>query len=92
MPEQNQTEKLKKELEKLGSVMQKVEDLAISEIKCEEDYLKVCGALLAVTRNMYAKALGPDDAARMFATVAESFMIQEDILHSFVNREKPTLH
>ena len=72
--------------------MQKVEDLASSEIQSEEDYLQVCGAMLAVTRNMYVRALGPEDTARMFATVADSFMIQEDILRSFPHMEKPTIH
>jgi len=88
----DQMDKIKKQLEKLSSVMQKVEDLAASEIHTEEDYLQVCGAMLAVTRNMYIRALGPEDTARMFATVADSFMIQEDILHSFPRMEKPTIH
>ena len=49
----------KKLMEKLSTVMQKVEELALSEIRSEKDYLQVCGALMAVTRNMYEKALGP---------------------------------
>jgi hypothetical protein len=32
--------------------MAKIEEAAHSEIKKEDDYLQVCGALMAVTRNM----------------------------------------
>ena len=63
--------------------MQKVEQVAKDEISLPEDYLQVCGALLAVTRNMYVEALGPYDAALIFETVAQSFKIQEDIIEVF---------
>ena len=93
MQNQEQTDKLKKELEKISTVMQKVEEIARSEIKTRDDYLHVCGALLAVTRNMYVEALGPYDTARMFEVVAKSFAIQEDILNRFAfSTEKPTIH
>ena len=93
MQDQKQTDKIKKQLEKLSTVMQKVEQVAKDEIKTREDYLQVCGALLAVTRNMYVEALGPYDTARMFEAVAQSFNIQEDIIEVFRrDGEKPTLH
>jgi hypothetical protein len=60
--------------------MQKVEQLAKEEVKTREDYLQVCGALLAVTRNMYVEALGPFDTARMFEAAANSFKIQEELI------------
>ena len=72
--------------------MQKVEQLAKEEIKTREDHLQVCGALLAVTRNMYVEALGPFDTARMFEAVANSFNIQEDLLEVFRDGEEPTIH
>ena len=72
--------------------MQKVEQLAKEEISSPEDYLQVCGALLAVTRNMYVEALGPFDASRMFEAVAQSFHIQEELVEFFREGEKPTLH
>ena len=73
--------------------MQKVEQVAKEEISIPEDYLQVCGALLAVTRNMYVEALGPYDTARMFEAVAHSFNIQEDIIEVFRrDGEKPTIH
>jgi Skp family chaperone for outer membrane proteins len=92
MQNQDQTDKLKKELEKISTVMQKVEEIARSEIKNQDDYLRVCGAILAVTRNMYVEALGPFDAARMFQAVADSFNLQEDILQLFKNEKGPTIH
>ena len=73
--------------------MQKIEQVAKEEISSNEDYLQVCGALLAVTRNMYVEALGPYDTARMFEVVAKSFAVQEDILNTFAfSTEKPTIH
>ena len=92
MQNQNQTDKIKKQLEKLGTVMQKVEEAARNEINSPDDYLKVCGALLAVTRNMYVEALGPYDTARMFEAVAHSFHVQEELLKIIHNGEKPTIH
>ena len=72
--------------------MQKVEKIAKEEIHSNEDYLQVCGALLAVTRNMYVEVLGPCDTARMFEAVADSFNIQDDIIKFFKNGNKPTIH
>tara|TARA_R100001244_G_scaffold35774_1_gene32996 strand:+ start:113 stop:391 length:279 start_codon:yes stop_codon:yes gene_type:complete len=92
MQDQKQTDKIKKQLEKLGTVMQKVEEAARNEINSPDDYLKVCGALLAVTRNMYVEALGPYDTARMFEAVAHSFHVQEELLKIIHNGEKPTIH
>ena len=92
MQDQKQTDKIKRQIEKLSTVMQKVEQLAKEEISSPEDFLQVCGALLAVTRNMYVEALGPVDTSRMFEAVAQSFHIQEDIVEFFREGEKPTLH
>ena len=72
--------------------MQKIEQVAKEEISSNEDYLQVCGALLAVTRNMYVEALGPVDASRMFEAVAQSFHIQEELVEFFREGEKPTVH
>ena len=93
MQDQKQTDKIKKQLEKLSTVMQKVEQVAKDEISLPEDYLQVCGALLAVTRNMYVEALGPYDAARIFEAVAQSFHIQEELIEVFQRGgEPPTIH
>ena len=72
--------------------MRRIEQVAKEEISSNEDYLQVCGALLAVTRNMYVEALGPVDTSRMFEAVAQSFHIQEELIEFFREGEKPTLH
>ena len=93
MQDQKQTDKIKKQLEKLSTVMQKVEQLAKEEISSPEDFLQVCGALLAVTRNMYVEALGPVDTSKMFEAVAQSFHIQEELIEVFQRDGKtPTIH
>jgi len=92
MQDQKQTDKIKKQLEKLSTVMQRIEQVAKEEISSNEEYLQVCGALLAVTRNMYVEALGPYDTARMFEAVARSFQVQEELLEVIHGGEKPTIH
>ena len=93
MQNQKQTDRIKKQLEKLSTVMQRVEQLAKEEISSPEDFLQVCGALLAVTRNMYVEALGPVDTSRMFEAVAQSFHIQEELIEVFQRDGKPpTIH
>ena len=92
MQDQKQSDRIKKQLEKLSTVMQRVEQLAKEEISSPEDFLQVCGALLAVTRNMYVEALGPVDTSRMFEAVAHSFHIQEELLEVIHGGVKPTLH
>jgi len=88
-----QMERLKNKVEKIASAMRKIEEAATGEIKSEDEYLQVCGALLAVTRNMYVDALGPQGAARMFQEVANTFMIQEELINEFYYDEgKPTIH
>jgi len=51
-------ELLKSKVDKIATAMKKIEDVANSEINNQEEYLQVCGAMLAVTRNMYVDALG----------------------------------
>ena len=93
MQDQKQTDKIKRQIEKLSTVMQRVEQLAKEEISSPEDFLQVCGALLAVTRNMYVEALGPVDTSRMFEAVAQSFHIQEELIEVFQRDGKPpTIH
>jgi|TARA_Y100000310_G_scaffold89145_1_gene86277 hypothetical protein len=85
-------ELLKSKVDKIASAMKKIEEVAHSEIKNNEEYLQVCGALLAVTRNMYVDALGPHGAARMFQEVANTFVVQEELLEQYYDMEKPTIH
>ena len=82
----------KKTIEKISTVMVRVEEVAREAITSPDEYLEVCGALLAVTRNMYVHALGSYDTARMFEAVANSFQLQEELLEIVQNPEKPTIH
>ena len=81
-----------KELTKISDSMQKIEELVKREIKSPEEYMLVCSALMAVTRNMYVSALGPHDASRMFKVVSDSFIAMEDLLDQFREDGKPTIH
>ena len=92
MPDPKQMDRVKKQLEKLSTMMQKFESVARENIHSQEDFLQVCGAMLAVTRNMYVDALGVVDSSRVFQAVADSFGIQEDILEIFKHEPKPTIH
>jgi len=90
MQEKNQMDK---QVTKITDVMRKVEELAKKEIKDPRETLLVASALMAVTRNLYVAALGPEDTARMFGAVAESFFVVEDMMHSLIPRgHKPTIH
>ena len=93
MQDQKHMDKVKKQLEKISYLMQRFENVAREEISSNEEFLQVCGAMLAVVRNMYVEALGPDDAAKMFEALANTFQYQEDILNIFQQGiEKPTIH
>lgn len=72
--------------------MQKIEDAARSGIKDTDDYMLVCSALMAVTRNMYIESLGPADTIQMFEAVADSIMATEEMIKEFGSYEKPTIH
>ena len=85
-------EVLKNKINKIATAMKKFEEVAHSEINSNEEYLQVCGALLAVTRNMYVEALGSHGAARMFQEVANTFIIQEELIDEFYTEEEPTIH
>ena len=93
MPDHEQTDKVRKQLEKISYLMQRFENTAREEISSREDYLQVCGAMLAVVRNMYVEALGPVDAARLFEALAQTFQLQEDMLNMFqLTEESTTIH
>jgi len=92
MQDQKHLDKVKKQLEKISYLMQRFENVARENISSNEDFLQVCGAMLAVVRNMYVEALGPDDAARMFEALANTFQYQENLLDIFHGVEKPTIH
>ena len=73
---------------KINDAMIALEKVARSQMKTDEDKLLVASALMAVTRNLYLETLGPEDTARIFASIVESFEFVEDILQ----RNRPTIH
>ena len=84
---------IEQKLTKISEAMQKIEDAARSEIENTEDYMLVCSALMAVTRNMYVESLGPADTVQMFEAVADSIMATEELIIEFGGVHiKPTIH
>ena len=73
---------------KINDTMSMVEKAARSQIKTDEDKLLVASALMAVTRNLYIEALGPEDTAHVFASVVDSF----DFMNHLIDHYKPTIH
>jgi len=85
--------RMDKQVIKITDVMRKVEELAKKEIKDPQETLLVASALMAVTRNIYVAALGPEETARMFGAVADSFFIVEEMMHNLIPPgHKPTIH
>ena len=68
--------------------MQSLEKTARSEIKKDEDKLLVARALMAVTRNLSVEAIGANDTAQVFASIADSFFLTEEMIEQY----KPTIH
>jgi hypothetical protein len=73
---------------KINDAMIALEKVARSQMKTDEDKLLVASALMAVTRNLYLETLGPEDTARIFASIVESFEFVENILQ----HNRPTIH
>ena len=72
----------------IADTMGKIEAMIRSQLKKDNDPLLIAGALMAVTRNLYVEALGIEDAGRVFATIADSFHMTEEMLKKI----KPTIH
>ena len=62
-----------KKVKIISDSMQEIDTLARSLIKKPEDALLVCAALMAVTRQHYVDALGPDQTSVVFQSVLDSF-------------------
>ena len=76
-------------VQKISEIMGQLEKFVTSELKNNpENAILVASALLAVARNLYVSTLGVEDTARMFETVADSFIVTERFMQNF----KPTIH
>jgi transcriptional regulator len=83
---------VKKQLKKINGFMQDIEQCAKEHIKDEEDILQVCGAMMAVTRNMYVEAIGYEDTQKVFEAILQSFDWQQEMELAIKLAEKPTIH
>ena len=72
----------------INKAMQTLEVAARGEIKKDEDKLLVASALMAVTRNLYVETIGANDTAQVFASIADSFFLTEEMITQY----KPTIH
>ena len=68
--------------------MQTLEKVPRGEIKKVEDKLLIASALMAVTRNLYVETIGADDTAHVFASIADSFFLTQEMIEQY----KPTIH
>ena len=76
------------QIKTINKAMQSLEKTARGEIKKDEDKLLVASALMAVTRNLYVETIGADDTAQVFASIADSFFLTEQMIKQY----KPTIH
>ena len=72
----------------INKAMQTLEMAARKEIKKDEDKLLVASALMAVTRNLYVETIGASDTAQVFASIADSFFLTQEMIEQY----KPTIH
>ena len=79
---------MEEQIKIINKAMQSLEKTARNEIKKDEDKLLVASALMAVTRNLYVEAIGADDTAQVFASIADSFFLTEEMITQY----KPTIH
>ena len=87
-----QDPKLEKQINLISSAMKKIEETARSMVRDNDDYMSVCSAMMAVTRNMYLETLTIEETASIFETVAESMFVTQDMIHTFQHSVKPTIH
>jgi len=78
---------------KIADVMHKAEQLVMKELKDNPGHdLLVAAGLMAVTRNLYIHALGPEEAQKIFAVMLDSFIVVDEIQYGMDHAAKPTIH
>ena len=78
---------------KIAEIMQKAEQLVMKELKKNPGHdLLVAAGLMAVTRNLYIHALGPEEAQKIFAVMLDSFIVVDEIQYGADHAAKPTIH
>ena len=80
-------------IDKKAEIMQKAEQLVMKELKKNPGHdLLVAAGLMAVTRNLYIHALGPEEAQKIFAVMLDSFIVVDEIQYGMDHAAKPTIH
>jgi len=81
-------------ISKIADVMNKAEQLVMEELKENPGHdLLVAAGLMAVTRNLYIHALGPQEAQKIFAVMLDSFIIADEMYYGEKNHiTPPTIH
>ena len=80
-------------IDKIAEIMQKAEQLVMKELKKNPGHdLLVAAGLMAVTRNLYIHALGPEEAQKIFAVMLDSFIVVDEIQYGADHAAKPTIH
>ncbi len=78
---------------KIAEIMHKAEQLVMKELKKNPGHdLLVAAGLMAVTRNLYIHALGPEEAQKIFAVMLDSFIVVDEIQYGMDHAAKPTIH
>ena len=80
-------------IDKIAEIMQKAEQLVMKELKKNPGHdLLVAAGLMAVTRNLYIHALGPEEAQKIFAVMLDSFIVVDEIQYGMDHAAKPTIN
>ena len=78
---------------KIAEIMHKAEQLVMKELKKNPGHdLLVAAGLMAVTRNLYIHALGPEEAQKIYAVMLDSFIVVDEIQYGMDHAAKPTIH
>jgi hypothetical protein len=80
-------------IDKIAEIMQKAEQLVMKELKKNPGHdLLVAAGLMAVTRNLYIHALGPEEAQKIFAVMLDSFIMADEMYYGENHDTPPTIH
>jgi|TARA_Y100000296_G_scaffold10206_1_gene11708 hypothetical protein len=78
---------------KVADVMHKAEKLVAEELKKNPGHdLLVAAGLMAVTRNLYIRLLGPAEAQKIFAVMLDSFIMADEMYYGENHDTPPTIH
>ena len=83
---------MEKQITLISETMQQIEELVRCKVKTHDDFMAVCSALMAVTRNMYLESLSAEETAQIFKAVSDTMFATEEMLYKFKNLPKPTIH